>query len=87
MVARHNPLQMDGVGKEGTTPIPVTLHDGSVLNIWPVLGWVEGDIPWLAHMTNSVGHGGKHSCFRCALNGVWNFMARTVRCGRFANAF
>lgn len=66
-------------GREGTTPVPVTMQDGSVIKIWPVLGFVEGDIPWLEKLTNSIGHGGKHSCYRCALNGIWHFRANTVR--------
>lgn len=66
-------------GRAGSTPIPVSLGDGSVLNVWPVLGFAEGDIPWLAKLTNSIGHSGKHACYRCALNGVWHPEARTVR--------
>lgn len=62
--------------------MPVPLPDGSVLQVWPVLGAVEGDIPWLAKLTNSIGHGGKHACYRCALNGVYLGDAKTVRCGR-----
>lgn len=55
------------------------MPDGSVLSIWPVLCCVEGDIPWMQKLTNSIGHGGKRACFRCAQNGVWVFAANTVR--------
>ena len=66
-------------GRDGSTPIHVELDDGSFIKVWPVLGWVEGDIPWLSMLTNSIGHAGKHSCFRCALNGIWHTAARAVR--------
>lgn len=55
------------------------MPDGTVLRIWPVLCCVEGDIPWMQKLTNSIGHGGKRACFRCAQNGVWVFAANTVR--------
>lgn len=67
-------------GKEGSTPIQVPLDDGSVIDVWPVLGFTEGDIPWLSKLTNSVGHGAKHACYRCGMNGVWHHEAKTVRC-------
>ena len=41
---------------------------------------MEGDIPWLEKLTNSIGHTAKRACFRCAQNGVWVFSANTVRC-------
>lgn len=69
-------------GRAGSTPVPVHLPDGSVLQVWPVLGLVEGDILSLAKLTNSIGHGGKHACYRCALNGMYLGEAKTVRCGR-----
>jgi len=40
---------------------------------------VEGDIPWMANLINSVGHSGKHACFRCALNGIWGALAIPYR--------
>ena len=68
-------------GRPGSTPLPLTLHDGSEVDVWPVLGFVEGDIPWLEMVTNSIGHGAARACFRCALNGVYNWVAKTIRCG------
>jgi len=67
------------IGRDGTTPVPVTLDDGSTVRVWPVLAFVEGDIPWLEKLTNSIGHGAKHACYRCAFNGVWHLDANTVR--------
>ena len=47
--------------------------------MWPVLCCVEGDIPWLEKLTNSIGHTAKRACFRCAQNGVWDVSTNTVR--------
>jgi hypothetical protein len=47
--------------------------------VWPVLGWVSGDIPFLAKMSNSVGHGAKAACYRCCMQGFWHKHANTVR--------
>lgn len=77
---RSSTLNYLTAGKDGTTPIELMLEDGSVIMVWPVLAFAEGDIPWLAKLTNSVGHGAKHACYRCAFNGVWHFDAKTVRC-------
>lgn len=72
-------LQVITAGKEGTAPIPVTLPDGRKIRVWPVLACVEGDIPWMEKITNSVGHTAKRACFRCATNGVWIAAANAVR--------
>lgn len=53
--------------------------DGSIIKVWPVLCCAEGDIPFLEKITNSIGHGGKRACFRCALNGIWHAVSRAVR--------
>lgn len=74
-------------GKPGTTPISVTIptdprqpEAGSrTIKIWPVLVAVEGDIPFMEKVTNSIGHSAKHACFRCALSGEWHPEAKTVR--------
>ena len=47
------------------------------MRVWPVLA--EGDIPILEKLMNSVGFSGKHACYRCALNGESNDVARCVR--------
>ena len=72
--------ESDHAGREGSTPLALTLEDGSILKVWPVLGFAEGDIPWMALLSNSIGHGGKHACYRCAFNGEWDPAAKTVRC-------
>jgi hypothetical protein len=61
-------------------PLKIDVPDlAKPMYIWPVLGWVSGDIPFLAKMSNSVGHGAKAACYRCALRGVWHKPANTVR--------
>lgn len=50
------------------------------VKVWPVCGWAEGDIPILEKIANSVGHGAKAACLRCALRGVTVKEANTVRC-------
>ena len=50
------------------------------VKVWPVCGWAERDIPILEKIANSVGHGAKAACLRCALRGVTVKEANTVRC-------
>ena len=53
--------------------------DGVWIKVWPILGQVEGDIPFLAKLTNSIGHGGTHACYHCALEATWVSGANTNR--------
>lgn len=48
------------------------LDDGSMLEVVvrPLLAWFDGDIPFMEKLTNSIGHGAYHACYRCSLNGV-----------------
>lgn len=55
--------------------------DGTEIDVWPVLGCVEGDMPWLEKIIHSLGHAAKRACFKCALNGVWIPEANAVRYG------
>ena len=74
---------MHGVGKLNTRPIEADLivhGQPKTIKIWPVLDFVEGDIPFMEKLTNSIGHAAKHPCFRCGLNGMWQPVPRTVRC-------
>lgn len=81
------PLQRLLSGTPGSTPIEVRIPTdpkqpaaGSrAVKVWPVLIAVEGDIPFMEKVTNSIGHSAKHACFRCALTGEWHPEARTVR--------
>lgn len=55
------------------------MADGSILKVWPVLGHAEGDIPFMAKLTNSVGHTATHACFHCAMEATYSHEARTNR--------
>lgn len=66
-------------GVPGSTPLDMQRPDGEWVKVWPILGQVEGDIPFLVKLTNSIGHTGKHACFHCALEGTWVPSANTHR--------
>lgn len=69
----------DGAGREGTRPVRISLPGGFCRDVWPVLGFVEGDIPFMEKLTNSIGHSAKQACLRCALKGKHHAEAKTVR--------
>lgn len=66
-------------GLPGSRPLDIQRPDGVWVKVWPVLGQVEGDIPFLAKIMNSIGHGGKNACFHCALQATWIPAAKTNR--------
>lgn len=67
-------------GTPGSEPLHVQTPDGVWVDVWPVLGQVEGDIPFMAKLTNSVGHGATHACYHCAIEATWSKTASTNRC-------
>lgn len=67
-------------GLPGSRPLDIQRPDGVWIKVWPILGQVEGDIPFLAKLTNSIGHNGSHACYHCALEGTWVPSAGTNRC-------
>lgn len=83
-----NQQQRPCTGRPGSTPLEVNVPTDPGLagagttsvRVWPVLIAVEGDIPFMEKVTNSIGHSAKHACFRCALAGDWHAEAKTVRC-------
>jgi len=53
--------------------------NGEDLKVWPVLASIEGDIPFMTKMVNSLGHAATVACFKCALQATWVQTAKANR--------
>lgn len=71
----HNP------GEPGSAPL--TVYDGEVerpVDLWPVLAFVEGDIPFMGKFSKACGHSAICGCQRCGIRGDNAGSSSAVKC-------